>query len=163
LEFLEHCTALETLNLCGTGISGEGLGHLRFSKDLKELYLGNSVATGAGLRYLPPLPALTTLDIYGVKLTDADLEVLKQVPKMTSLDPRNCEIHGPGLANLRHVPLLESLVLNDVSGAQLRSLPLMPNLRSLSIRKLQCTDDELEFLKQLPKIPGLDLSGCDIH
>ena len=65
------------LTLDNTGISDEGVEHLKEVKNLHDLKLNNVQVTDAGLAQLARNKNLESIDIRGTKVTDVGVELFR--------------------------------------------------------------------------------------
>lgn len=159
----------------GSGLTDEGIAHLRGVR-LRELRLnGVRMLTSSGLASLRGLP-LEKLDIgWCWRVTDPGLEALRgaleemqpleglaQQPPLTALDLTSCGISDRGLAALRGLPL-ESLILNRCMGwtnaglAHLRELPL----KCLQLNECEQLRDEGLERQHGMGLTRLGVEGCE--
>jgi len=140
-EPISHLTGLRILTLTSTGITDEGLEHLRSLRSLRALELTQSSVGSRGLAVLMDLPALEYLDL-NTGLTDAGLKQVAQLSNLRWLRIVTGNIWGPGLAELANLPRLERLCLLGESGL---------------------TDQHIRHMEGLTQLKGLTLwsSGCD--
>ena len=68
--------------------------HQGFAR-LRELYLGGTKVTDAGLEHLKDLPELQTLDLSGTEVSDVGLEHLKGLRHLRTLDLSSTRVKGP--------------------------------------------------------------------
>jgi len=141
-EPISHLTGLRILTLSSTGITDEGLEHLRSLRSLRALELMQASISNRGLAVLMDLPALEYLEL-NTGLTDAGLKQIAQLSNLRWLNIVDGNIWGPGLAELAKLPRLERLCIH-----QSRS-PLF--------------DRHIKYLEGLTQLKGLTLwgSACD--
>lgn len=125
LAALAKFTSLESLELGGTRVSGEGFAGVAMPATLQRLYLSGCPLTAAGLKavasaapnlnllalsktpvedsWLEPVSKLrlTTLSLDGTRLTDAGLESVGSLRWLTSLDLRDTKITPAGFFRIR--------------------------------------------------------------
>jgi len=109
-EPISRLTGLEILTLNSTGITDEGLEHLRPLRSLKGLELTQVSIGNRGLAVLKDLPALEYLFL-GTSVTDAGLKQVAQVSSLRWLNVVEGKMWGPGLAELARLPRLERLCI----------------------------------------------------
>ncbi|MGD2095345.1 MAG: hypothetical protein PVH77_10095 [Phycisphaerales bacterium] len=141
-EPISRLTGLRMLSLNSTGITDEGIEHLRPLRSLRGLELWQASIGSRDLTVLKDLPALEYLQL-NTGLTDAGLKQVAQLPNLRRLSILDGNICGPGLAHLAKLPRLERLCIQ-----QSRS---------------QLFDRHIEYLESLTQLKGLTLwsSGCD--
>jgi len=140
-EPISHLTGLGILSLSSTGITDEGLEHLRSLRSLRGLELMQASIGSRGLAVLKDLPALEYLLITGV--TDAGLKQIAQVSSLRWLNIVGGKMWGPGLAELAKLPRLERLCFWGARGGG----PI--------------TDRHIKYLEGLTQLKGLTLHGVD--
>ena len=137
-EPISRLTDLQILTLFSTGITDEGLGHLRSLRSLRGLELNQASISNRGLAVLMDLPALEYLSL-NTGVTDAGLRQVAQLSNLRWLSIADGKMWGPGLAELAKLPRLERLCI-----VQSRS-PLF--------------DRHIKYLEGLTQLKGLTLWG----
>jgi Leucine rich repeat/Leucine Rich repeat len=111
LSHLKGLTNLEVLDLSGTNVTDDGLKHLRGLSRLKTLSLGRMNVTDAGMVHLQSLSSLEDLDLSMTKITDAGLVNLQGLRSLTKLHLQMTGITDAGLVHLRGLTNLQRLGL----------------------------------------------------
>ena len=107
LKALAGCRKLKTLNLHGNPVGDAGLAHLASLPALESIQLGGTQVAGEGLRHLPHL---TWLRLDATPVTD---EGLRHVGNMRNLEQLYLDLTGISDAGLKHLHGLKKLrVLN---------------------------------------------------
>lgn len=136
LEPIRRLTGLRRLSLHATGVTDNGMKHLRELRSLEALELTEERSiSNAGLAVLKDLPALEYLNI-DVGVTDAGLQQIGQVSSLRWLRIRTGQFWGPGLAEVAKLPRLERLCLvgdTGLSDGHLRYLEGLSHLKGLTI------------------------------
>lgn len=115
LERLKALDRIESLGIIGTGITDDGLRHLRGRRALQGLFLNGNWIGDAGIDQLglETLPNLDVLDLSRTLVSDAKLaEIRRRFPKLTVLDQdiyRRMIKPGAGRGDHRMVGLGEIL------------------------------------------------------
>ena len=131
-----------------------------------------------------PAPVRSRLEIIGARVTarpdgyaidirrkagftDKEIELVLQCPQVVDLTLEKVEITDQGLAPLRALPELSRLILNDcpISAAGLKilaQLPLRESLVSIGLRGTKLKDDDLQYLKDFPKLERVDVSQTEV-
>lgn len=175
--------ALRTLDLTGSGMTGEGLSALTRFPRLESLSLDRRTVTAAGLAHLPEMTTLTKLHLDGTVrrdtewwsrrgfpwrvpsvLTDEALQALERVPNLQELSLWEVPIGDAALAHLRHVPQLRTLILSGskVTDNGLNHLRFVPDLQHLHLQNLPVTDAAFVFLRRLDQLEALSQHGSKI-
>ena len=165
-ESISHLTGLEILTLFSTGITDEGLEHLRPLRSLKGLELMETSIGSRGLAVLKDLPALEYLQL-GTGATDADLKQIAQVSSLRWLNIVGGRMWGPGLAELAKLPRLERLCFwgaGSISDRHIKYLEGLTQLKGLTFNGADALTDaslasigklknleELQFIRSRPK------------
>lgn len=137
LDFLEHSTAVERLNLLGSDHTFKDYKPLLHLRNLRDLDIGsNRQATDASLKVLA---ALTTLEKFSMGLCT----------EVTSLDFLR------GSKGLREIDVTACLALRDLD-----ALASFADLEVLDLGATPVTD--IDFLKDAKKLRELDLSSTQI-
>jgi len=161
-EPIRRLTGLQILSLQNTGITDEGIEHLRSLRSLRGLELTESSISNRGLAVLTDLPALEYLDLY-TGVTDSGLRQVAQQPNLRWLRIRTGNIWGPGLAELTNLPRLERLCLwgnsqSLISDRHIKYLEGLTQLRSLTLWGGTCnglTDASLASIGKLKNLEEL--------
>lgn len=98
---LAKLTALEDLDLHGTGVRDEGIVHLAGLKGLRRLDLQGTAITDAAVETLENLPNLESLNLYRTKLSNAGLARLSKLKKLREIDVRYTRVTASGYDGLR--------------------------------------------------------------
>ncbi len=156
---LSRLTGLEILDLGGSGITDEGLQHLRALRSLKGLELSQFSLTSRGLAVLKDLPALEYLSL-NTGLTDEGLKEVAQVSGLRWLSIVGGRMWGPGLAELAKLPRLERLCFWGARGGGPiydRHLKYLEGVKQLKSLTLYGTDDLTDAsLASIGKIESLE-------
>lgn len=114
LKQLEH---LQSLNLNGTQITDAGLAELKTLKTLQSLVIGyNEKITGTGLAEFKDLKNLQHLDLIHSDITDEGAKCLAQLQSLKTIDLRGSKITDAGLKELQSLHNLTELNLCLVPG-----------------------------------------------
>lgn len=165
-EPISDLTGLRMLTLFNSGITDEGLKHLRPLRSLTGLELMQVSIGNRGLAILRDLPALEYLQL-GTGVTDAGLAQIAQVSSLRWLNIVDGKMWGPGLAKLAHLPRLERLCLwgaSSISDRHVKYLEGLTQLRGLTFNGANTLTDaslasigklanleELHFIRSRPK------------
>jgi hypothetical protein len=156
---LGHLTGLEMLGLHSSGITDEGLQHLRALHSLKGLELTQFSITTRGLAVLKDLPALEYLSL-NTGLTDAGLKEVAQISGLRWLNIAGGRMWGPGLAELSKLPRLERLCFWGARGGGTihdRHMKYLEGVKQLKSLTLQDVDDLTDAsLASVSKIENLE-------
>jgi len=158
-EPISHLTGLGILTLNSTGMTDEGLEHLRALRSLRGLELTESSISSRGLAVLKDLPTLVYLDLY-TGVTDAGLRQVAQLSNLRWLRVRTGNIWGPGLAELENMPRLERLCLwgtSPISDRHLQYMEGLTQLKSLTLWGIcdRLTDASLASINKLKNLEEL--------
>lgn len=149
-EFLATTPALTRFVVTNARVTDALIPHLAALPQLAELEIqGAPEFTGAGLEKMASLPVLRQVWISDSKMGDTALQVLLRAKKLESLNLSVSEITDDGAAALHALPALSRLILNrcqNLTGAFLKSWPVMPALRELYLESLSMTAEEYDAL-----------------
>lgn len=98
---LAGLTALEDLDLHGTGVRDETVPHLAALRALRRLDLQGTAITDAAVGTLEKLPALESLNLYRTKISNAGLERLSKLTRLRDIDIRYTRVTASGYDALR--------------------------------------------------------------
>jgi len=159
-EPISRLTGLETLSLVTTGITDEGLEHLRPLRSLRGLELIQASISNRGLAVLKDLPALEYLELI-TGVTDAGLRQLAQLSNLRWLGIEAGNIYGPGLAELVKMPRLERLCIHSsrpITDRHIKCLEGLTQLKGLTLWGSACntlTDASLASIAKLKNLEEL--------
>ena len=177
LRFLSGLYRLRTLYLPDNRI--RDLAPLADLRELRTLYLDNNPIED--LTPLTTLPALSTLSIQGVLMADYALEDLRAAMPGCQIfcdsvvdearplalgnavfteDAETLDLSGMTLEDLSPLGYclhLRELDLSGVRGVSAADLPRLPELRTLSLRNTELTDEDLAALAGIYWLSSLDL------
>jgi hypothetical protein len=124
---------------------------------------GGEALTDRGVDYLSGMPELRSLNLSGCTgVTDAGIRPLARVPFLRNLDLSGVPLDGTGFStfqthlNLRRVNLAQC----QVSDAGLAEISRVRNLRDLTLGGTAVSNRGVGYLRKLPKLQFLDLTGC---
>jgi len=157
-EPISRLTGLQILSLVTTGITDEGLEHLRSLRSLRGLELMEAAISNRGLAVLKDLPALEYLQLTGV--ADADLKQVAQLSNLRWLSILDVKMWGPGLAELAKLPHLERLCIqgsSPISDQHIKYLEGLTQLKGLTLWGIayRLTDASLASIGTLKNLEGL--------
>jgi len=157
-EPLSHFTGLRILTLITTGITDEGLEHLRSLRSLRGLELMQASISNRGLAVLKDLPALEYLEL-NTGVTDEGLKQIAQVSSLRWLNIGDGNIWGPGLAELAKLPRLERLCFwgsSPISDRHIKYLEGLTQLKGLTLWGVDAlTDASLASIAKLENLEEL--------
>jgi len=159
-EPLSRLTGLGILTLITTGITDEGLEHLRSLRSLRGLELMRPSISNRGLAVLMDLPALEYLEL-NTGVTDEGLKQIAQVSSLRWLNIGDGNIWGPGLAELAKLPRLERLCFvqsrSPLFDRHIKYLEGLTHLKGLTLWGTcdQLTDASLASIGKLKNLEGL--------
>lgn len=121
---------------------------------LRNVNLGGSDVTDAGLAHLEGMTGLTTLYVDSSKVTDAGLARLRGLTGLEDLFAGDTRVGDAGLAHLRTLTRLRMVFLNNtrVTDAGLTHLAGLPALRQVDLRGSMVTAEGVQALRQA--LPG---------
>lgn len=148
LEYLAKTTALEVVELDGTGVSGFGMRYLLGNQDLEALSLDQTMTGTTSVDDLSSIPEddPETISI----IQTSGLSYLGSFPRLCELH-LNCQFVGDGaMEGIAKARNLQSLLMAgvQVSNEGLKFLYGHPNLKSLVLFGPNVTDDAKASLKQ---------------
>ncbi len=130
---------LERLDLSHTRISDEGMLNLKPAPKIRDLKLFYSEwITDQGMTAIKEWKHLKRLDLRGTRISDGALEIVSGLPGLEALDIAHTEVTDVGI---------ESLVA-------------LVNLKELAVGRGRLTNTGLAFVRMLPTLTRLDLSGA---
>jgi hypothetical protein len=145
-NFAPHHTRLKPTS----GITDEGLWHLKGLANLQTLYISFSKITDAGLEHLKALHKLQTLTLTSEKITDAGLVHIRAMGQLRALQLCSTKITDDGLIHLRKLSRLEALSLGlaNITDAGLIHLRELKQLKWLQFAFTKVTREGVATLQQ---------------
>ncbi len=162
---LSRATKLVSLELLQTGITGQGLAHLR-ELPLKRLLLSDSSITREGLASLVELPELEELVLQLPAFAASSLPSLAGLNKLKSLRITRINfdyrVNG-GLNCLENADGIEQLEIcgEKLTSRVLTAISRLKGLKSLKIENPIIEDEGLEPLLALQQLEHLELHHCE--
>ena len=141
LQNLDQFPRLRILGLFNDPITDAGLaaiGTSKVSRELRQLLIGKTKITDAGLKSVAELPRLYLLEVSGTAVTDAGIAQLGGMERLKVLRFRNTAVTDKGMASLGG---LKTLIIMSVGGSKV-------------------TDTGIAGLRQ--KLPGLVVTDEEI-
>lgn len=158
LARFKDLAALEDLRLEGTNVRGRGLRLLGNVKSLRHLSLPSTPFGDDDVEHLAAVPELTELWLGETAVTDIGLERLCQLlPHLVYLRLERTKVTGAGLKHLQALKQLKNLVLIGVplKDEDVSPLAKLPALLWLDLRMTPVTDRTLDELVGLQSLRGL--------
>jgi hypothetical protein len=162
------------LHLWNTGVSDDGLKHLKQFRNLTALSLASpgpmwvngkriTPITDAGMANLD-LKNVVNLNLDGLPITDAGLKSLPELPSLRNLQLTGTMIEGPGLSRIAAFRNLEQLLLNGsaVTDEGLRQLAGAKSLVLLFLDGIPLSAAGLKPVVTLPSLRYLSIRGCQV-
>jgi hypothetical protein len=163
------------LQLTDTGVTDDGLRHLKRFGNLRHLDLSSRAPAGLKAKRSAPitdagmarldLRNLVSLNLYGLPITDAGLKSLPDLPSLTMLQLIETKVQGPGLSRLVAFRNLSSLHLNG-SAVTDKGLSHLAGASSLMVLSLDgmppLTGAGLKHVITLPRLGYLSIRGCRV-
>lgn len=169
-----HGDRIEALHLMDTGVTDDGIRHLKRFGNLTYLNLASNAPrwvngkrltpiTDAGLAHLD-LRKLGDLNLSGLPITDAGLTSLPDLPALHNLQMADTQVKGPGLGRLVAFRQLSRLHLNGsaVTDDGLGHLAAASSLVVLSLDGTFVTAAGLKHVAALPQLRELSIRGCQV-
>jgi Leucine Rich repeat len=153
LQFIEHLTRLEELDIGCTGITDTGLHHIAKLRNLRKLNLSSTRISEAGMPLLSSLSFMSELVLDDTRVGDTALGALTQLSNLHTLSLSFTDVTNKGLSQIKNLTNLKRLRLNStaVSNAGIDFLTRLTNLQELWLRSTSVSYQGLtELTKWLP-------------
>ena len=169
-----HGDRIGALHLFNTGVTDDGLKHLKRFQNLNSLSLASPGPMWVNGKRLTPItdsgmanldvPTVVNLNLDGLPITDAGLKSLPEIPSLRSLQVTGTKIEGPGLSRLRALRNLQILILNGsaVTDEGLAHLAGAKSLTMLSLDGMPLSAAGLKHIITLPSLGYLSIRGCQV-
>ncbi len=147
-----------------SSVGDSDVNYVRKWPHLKQLFLGHTRVTDAGLKNVEGLSELDVLDLKGTLVTDAGLAYLHDLPRLRFLILDSARVTGTGLRHLKGLPHLQDLSLDNtqITDDALPNLKALPELRDLSLDNTKVTDAGVPHLKALSGVKIVRLDGTRV-
>jgi DNA-binding beta-propeller fold protein YncE len=164
LAVLQDLPRLKQLQMGHSKVSNAGLRYLRGLNSLESLSLIKTGIGDEGLKHLEGLPNLKSLNLHMTLVTDAGMRSLAKLPSLAQLDLENAAITDAGLAQLAGPTQMKRLLLSHtkISDAGLAHLAGLVNLEELGLGQTAISNTGLVHLQGLKKLKELDLEGTAV-
>ncbi len=158
---------LETLDkeyVTFLGVRDEDLGHLNPPAIVKNLALGRTAITDAGLERLDKYTALEWLDLSFTKTTDTGLMHLAGATELKRLNLEGTGITDTSAEIVAGFSELEELDLSGtkITDAGVEQLAQLTRLKSLWLTNTQVSDACLDHLRELKQLELLEVSQSNV-
>ncbi len=135
--------------------------------NLERLYLADTRATDAAMRYVGRLSKLRRLSLHGTRITDAGLSHLAELTRLEALDVHSTQITDTGLVHLANLGRLKYLNLGHnvrITDRGLVHLRFLGRLGELDLTQTAVSDAGLAQLSAMPALSGVSvkLAGTDV-
>ncbi len=156
LAHLNPPSVVKNLSLGRTEVTDAGIKRLAGSTALEWLDLSFTKISDAGIAHIAGATGLRRLNLEGTAITDASLEVIAGFSQLEELDLSDTKITDAGIARLSNLQHLQVLWLTktQVSDAGLDNLQAAKQLEFLEVSQTNVTVDGLAALKA--KLPQLN-------
>jgi hypothetical protein len=164
LEHIKALSQLQELRLNNTKVTDKGLEHIKAWTQLQALSLNNTKVTDKGLECLKGLTQLRWVSLAHTKVTDKGLERLRALSQLHTLLLAKTKVTDRGSDNLKTLTQLQQLSLEntEVTDRGLKNLKALAQLRWLSLANTEVTDKGLENLKGLTQLRELYLRNTHV-
>lgn len=146
------------------GVRDEDLVHLNPPSVVKNLALGRTAITDAGLECLEKYTALEWLDLSFTKTTDVGIAYLAGAPNLRRLNLEGTAITDTSLEVISRFSRLEELDLSgtEVTDAGVAHLANLKHLKVLWLTKTRVSDTCLDGLQESKQLEFLDVSQTNV-
>ncbi|MES1258860.1 MAG: hypothetical protein ABUS51_10535, partial [Acidobacteriota bacterium] len=153
---------LESLDLSYAAFGDAGMVSLEGMRDLRRLYLRDTLVTDEGLKHIAELTKLEELDLYGTKVTDAGIASLKRMKEMRKLILLGAPVTDESAAVFAGMPHLHELNLyrSHVTNSGLRSLTGLKEMTTLDLRYSPVTATGVDAFRAA--VPGCEIEFAGI-
>lgn len=164
LDKLKDVAATRALTVMVRGNADSVLEHVGFAPELRQLDLGSSNVTDAGLNCLDNFPRLEDLDLNLTKISSAGLRKINCLRSLRDLNIQQTNVGDDGMIGLSQCRKLQTLYAREskITDKGLKYLNGLPELFDLRLDGDQITDTGFAQLKDLPGLICLCLSVTQI-
>jgi hypothetical protein len=160
---IDSAGRIVAVNLRGAWINDVEMLELARLPDLERLDLSHTRITDEGMLNLRAAPKIRDLKLfYSEWITDQGMTVIKGWKHLKRLDLRGTRISDGALETVSGIAGLEALDIahTEVTDVGLESLITLVNLKELAVGRGRLTNTGLAFVRMLPTLTRLDLSGA---
>jgi len=133
LARLHYFDDLILLDLSGTRLTDEGLGHIAGLKEIEHLSVSNTHVGNSGMKYIARLEKVIRLDFSETRVTDDGLRQLQNLINLEQLSLDGTNVSDAGLKSLHNLKKLSSLELSNTSVTEEGVTSLLQKLPGLEI------------------------------
>jgi len=165
LALLASIPRLRFVDLCGPGITNNGLAHFTKLSQLKRLNLYETRVTATGISESPIAMLLEELRLGGSTANDASLEQISRLSNLRSLTIHRAPgITDAGMAHVANVGRLEVLEIykTSITDQGLTHLRGLRHLRELTLNSSTISDSGLNRLTDLKELKRLSFQDTPI-
>jgi DNA-binding beta-propeller fold protein YncE len=164
LKVLHELPQMKQLKIGHSKVSNAGLRHLVGLPNLESLTLTQTNIGDEGLVHLEGLKTLKSLSLHMSLVSDAGMRSLAHLENLEQLDLENTSVGDEGLSELSGLTKLKKLLISrtKVTDAGLAHLSNLTNLEELAVYHNQVSDAGIEFLGSLTKLKELDVEGTQV-
>jgi DNA-binding beta-propeller fold protein YncE len=164
LAVLVDLPRMKQLQLGHSKVSDAGLRHLRGLNSVESLTLIQTNIGDAGLVHLEGLPNLKSLTLNSSLVTDAGMRSLGQLKSLEQLDLESTQVGDAGLAHLGRLANMKRLLLSStrITDAGLVHLAGLLNLVELALADNPISDAGLAHLRGLKNLTELDVERTGV-
>ena len=162
---LTALSSVKEIGIGGTRITDAGLASLSIATALTKLSVRGTKIRGEGLKWLQTCEDLTVLLLSNNPgLGDSGLDYLKSLRRLHHLDVADTNVSGAGVKAIGQMPQLEalSLRLTKIGDDDVSHLTGLENLRALGLDGTRVTDEGLAHLTQLKSLESLNLVATKV-
>jgi len=165
LSFLTSLPAIRGLDASDTNISPGALKQVARCPSIENLYVSRTGVDDSGIAAIAGLPKLRTLFLDGTKISDSGLMSLRRARGLEMLSIADTQVTDSGIASLLIcLPHLNGLVLRNCPAGPkaMREIGRLTDLISLNLEGTHVVDGDINWLRGLRKLEGLDVSKTNI-
>jgi internalin A len=156
---LDKLNALRIIDLESTPANDRVIAQLAGTVALQTLRLGSTKITDVSAPLIAKLTRLEELDLQDTNISDAFFGKIGKMQQLRILNLAGTSVSDAGLPRLAQFPNIEELSLwNTKVGGGMRSLAMLPKLRSLNLNSVRLTREDFKQLNELTKLRWLDLT-----
>lgn len=151
---VDYFASVVRVDLSGSDADDDLVARLTCLSHLKDLNLGRTAVSDAGLQYMNSFPQLEFLNLQGTSITDRGLEQLESLKSLELLNLGGTYVTDKGLAALQQFPLLSVLHLDN-------TISYMNGVHK-ETRASLVTRGGLQYVSPCTRLEYLSLGGTQI-
>jgi hypothetical protein len=164
LKSVKPDSAIQSLQLGGTGFDSNDWDNIRHFSDVRELVLSANSFSDQSVSNLKYFPKLQMLDLSRTSISDAALKPVSELKQLHTLTVGNDKIHDAGVKMLGKLPNLTKFDADQCPIGDGVKAVVTPHLHGLVLRGTRANDEIVKYIGSINPhhLNYIVLSACKI-